>query len=105
MDEKPESMHLARRAFLKNAARIGFAVPVITTFTMAGIGEASADCRGGGGNQTQGGGGILGGIFGHDKGSFDFPGGHGGVPGNRTKHGGVSGNLGIVGGGRFFGRT
>jgi len=28
MDEKPESMHLARRAFLKNAARIGFAVPV-----------------------------------------------------------------------------
>lgn len=89
MDEKSESIQVARRAFLKNAARIGFALPVITTFTMAGIGEASAGCRGGSGNQSQGGG-----IFSHDKDASD----------HLRKHGGVSGNQTTLGDGRLFGR-
>jgi hypothetical protein len=55
MDETPESTHVARRAFLKNAARIGFVLPVITTFTMSGIGEPSANYRATSGNQTGGG--------------------------------------------------
>lgn len=89
MDENSESIQVARRAFLKNAARIGFALPVITTFTMAGIGEASADCRGGSGNQSKGGG-----IFHHAK----------DASGDHRKHGGVSGNQSTLAGGRFFGQ-
>ncbi|HZA10047.1 hypothetical protein [Mycobacterium sp.] len=68
MDEKPESTHLARRAFLKNAARFGFALPVITTFTMSGISEPPADYRATSGNQPRHG------FFDHDFG-HDF--GHG----------------------------
>ena len=93
MDEKPRSMQVARRAFLKNAARIGFALPVITTFTMAGIGEASAGCRGGSGNQSQGGG-SVGGSFDHEE----------VASGNPGKHSGVSGNQSTLAGGRSFGR-
>ena len=59
MDETPKSTYVARRAFLKKAARMGFVLPVITTFTMSGIAEASDDYRATSGNQT-GGGGIWG---------------------------------------------
>jgi hypothetical protein len=92
MDEKPQSTHLARRAFLKNAARIGFTVPVITTFTMAGIGEAAADSRGASGNQTRHG------LFDHDLFDHDF------VDRVFDRHRGSSGNQTQGGGRRFFDR-
>jgi hypothetical protein len=84
MDETPESTHLARRAFLKNAARIGFVLPVITTFTMSGIGEPSANYRATSGNQT--GGGLWG------------PWGPWGGSGNQTHGGGFWGPWGPWGG-------